>query len=117
MEPSYFVQRALKGHNMYQIIEDAKLCNILCKKYEIYIKDFFSKYGHIRRFLWIWSYLLKKSLMGNFNFVQWQWFWKGAVVINWVYDTYTPYKVQSVARHCTKNEEIVNGKFHICAVR
>ena len=109
------MQEALKGYNMYQIIEDSKFCNILCKKYEIYIKDFFSKYGHIPRFLWIWSYLLKKSLMGHF--VQWRWFWKGAAVINWVYDIYTPYKVQSVTRHCTKNEEIVMENSIFCAVR
>ena len=30
------------------------------------IKDFFSKYDQIRSFLWIWSHLLKKSLMENF---------------------------------------------------
>ena len=33
------------------------------------IKDFFSKCDQIRIFLWIWSHLLKKSLMDNFNFV------------------------------------------------
>ena len=32
------------------------------------IKDFFSKYGQIRRELQIWSHLLKKSLMENFIF-------------------------------------------------
>ena len=32
------------------------------------VKDFFSKYDQIRRKLWIWSYLLKKSLMENFVF-------------------------------------------------
>ena len=32
------------------------------------IKDFFSKCDQIRRFLWIWSPLLKKSLMENFTF-------------------------------------------------
>ena len=30
------------------------------------IADFFSKCDQIRIFLWIWSYLLKKSLMENF---------------------------------------------------
>ena len=34
------------------------------------IKNFFSKCGQIRSFLRIWSHLLKKSLMGNFIFVQ-----------------------------------------------
>ena len=32
------------------------------------IKNFFSKCDQIRSFLWIWSYLLKKSLMENFIF-------------------------------------------------
>ena len=32
------------------------------------IKDFFSKYDQIRRELWIWSHLRKKSLMKNFVF-------------------------------------------------
>ena len=32
------------------------------------IKNFFSKCDQIRSFLWIWSHLLKKSLMGNFIF-------------------------------------------------
>ena len=31
-------------------------------------KDFFSKCDQIRSFLWIWSHLLKKSLMENFIF-------------------------------------------------
>ena len=30
------------------------------------IKDFFSKCDQIRSFLWIWSHILKKSLMENF---------------------------------------------------
>ena len=40
----------------------------LHKKIKFSIKDFFSKYHEIRSFLWIWSHLLKKSLMGNFIF-------------------------------------------------
>ena len=32
------------------------------------IKDFFSKRDQIRRKLRIWSHLLKKTLMKNFNF-------------------------------------------------
>ena len=35
---------------------------------KISIKDFFSKCDQIRRKLRIWSHLLKKSLMENFNF-------------------------------------------------
>ena len=31
-------------------------------------KDFFSKCDQIRRRLWIWSHILKKSLMENFTF-------------------------------------------------
>ena len=31
-------------------------------------KDFFSKCEQIRSFLWIWSHLLKKSLMENLIF-------------------------------------------------
>ena len=32
------------------------------------VKDFFSKCDQICSFLWIWSHLLKKSLMENFIF-------------------------------------------------
>ena len=32
------------------------------------IKDFFSKFDQILRKLWVWSHLLKKSLMENFIF-------------------------------------------------
>ena len=39
-----------------------------CTKNNIPLKDFFSKRDHIRRKMWIWSYLLKKSLMENFIF-------------------------------------------------
>ena len=35
------------------------------------IKYFFSKCDQIHRKLWIWSRLLKKSLMENFMFVLW----------------------------------------------
>ena len=41
------------------------------EKMKFSIKDFFSKCDQIRGFLWIWSHLLKKSLMENFIFVQW----------------------------------------------
>ena len=39
----------------------------LHKKWSFH-KDFFSKCDQIRSFLWIWSHLLKKSLMENFIF-------------------------------------------------
>ena len=38
------------------------------QKMKFFFKDFFSKCDQIRSFLWIWSHLLKKSLMGNFIF-------------------------------------------------
>ena len=38
------------------------------QKMKLSIKDFFSKYVQTRRKLQIWSYLLSKSLMENFNF-------------------------------------------------
>ena len=38
------------------------------QKMKFYIKDFFSKCDQIRRFLRIWSHLLKKSLIENFIF-------------------------------------------------
>ena len=47
------------------------LDNVACftaQKMKFFIKDFFSKCDQIRRKLRIWSHLLKKSLMENFNF-------------------------------------------------
>ena len=38
------------------------------QKMKFSIKDFFSKYDQICSFLWIWSNLLKKSLMEDFIF-------------------------------------------------
>ena len=38
------------------------------KKMKFSIKDLFGKYEQICSFLWIWSHLLKKSLMENFIF-------------------------------------------------
>ena len=38
------------------------------QKLKFSIKDIFSKCDQTRSFLWIWSYLLKKSLMENFIF-------------------------------------------------
>ena len=40
----------------------------IAQKIKFSIKDFFSKCDQIRRFLRIWSHLLKKSLMENFIF-------------------------------------------------
>ena len=41
----------------------------ITQKAKFSIKDFFSKCDQIRSFLWIWSHLLKKSLMEK-TFVQ-----------------------------------------------
>ena len=46
------------------------------QKMKFLIKDFFSKCDQICRFLRMWSYSLKKSLMGNFIF--------DAVVLVWL---------------------------------
>ena len=42
---------------------------ILYTKSEVLLENFFSKCDRIRRKLQFWSYLLKKSLMGNFIFL------------------------------------------------
>ena len=42
--------------------------NHTAQKMKFSIKDLFSKCDQIRRKLPVWSHLLKKSLMGNFNF-------------------------------------------------
>ena len=44
----------------------SKVCNITLHK--ISIIDFFSKCDQILRKLWIWSHLMKKSLMENLIF-------------------------------------------------
>ena len=51
------------------------------QKMKFPIKDFFSKCDQIRKKLWIWSHLLKTSLMENFIFVQWRIFTFYAVII------------------------------------
>ena len=45
------------------------LTRFTAHKMKFSIKGFFRKCDQIRSFLWIWSYLLKKSLMGNFIFL------------------------------------------------
>ena len=40
----------------------------IAQKRKFSIKDFFSKCDQIRKKLWIWSHLLKKSLMENYFF-------------------------------------------------
>ena len=46
------------------------------QKMKFSIMDFFSKCNQIRRFLWNWSHLLKKSLMENLIFCAVSWFRK-----------------------------------------
>ena len=46
--------------------------NLTAQKMKFSIKDFFCKFDQIRSFLRIWSHLLKKFLMENFFFVQWE---------------------------------------------
>ena len=41
---------------------------ITAQKMKFFIKNFFRKCDQIRRKLWIWSHLLKKSLMENLIF-------------------------------------------------
>ena len=41
---------------------------LTAQKMKFSIKNFFSKFDQIRRKQWIWSHLLKKSLMQNFIF-------------------------------------------------
>ena len=43
------------------------------QKMKFFIKDFFSKCDQLRRKLWAWSHLLKKSLMTEFIFCAMYW--------------------------------------------
>ena len=52
------------------IISDVKMGHCTVQKIKFSIEDFFRKCGQIGSFLRIWSYLLKKSVMENFIFVQ-----------------------------------------------
>ena len=49
-------------------LEVLKRVNNTAQKMKFSIKDFFGKCDQIRSFLWIWLYLLKKSLTENFIF-------------------------------------------------
>ena len=48
----------------------AKGISKIAQKMYFSIKEYFSKYGQIRRKLWIWSHLLKKSLIKTSSFMQ-----------------------------------------------
>ena len=52
---------------------NTSLTNPTAQKMRFSIKDFFSKCDQIRRFLWIWSHVLKKSLLENFIFCAVSW--------------------------------------------
>ena len=58
----------LHSLNIRSKIWRRSLANATAQKMKFSIKEFFSKCDQIRRKLWIWSYLLKKSLMENFIF-------------------------------------------------
>ena len=47
---------------------EKRLTHLTAQKMKFSITDFFSKCDQIRSFLQIWSHLLKKSVMENFNF-------------------------------------------------
>ena len=51
-------------------LKDEDIRNDTAQNVKFSIKDFFSKSDEIRSFLWIWSHLLKKSLIEKFIFVQ-----------------------------------------------
>ena len=50
------------------MVNDNQRLTITAQKMKFSIKDFFSKFDQIHSFLRIWSHLLKKSVMENFNF-------------------------------------------------
>ena len=52
----------------YQELQFAQDSAYTPQKMKFSITGFFSKCDQIRSFLWIWSHLLKKSLMKNFIF-------------------------------------------------
>ena len=71
--------RKTNSLNHYVKVSRCAVCTSIChwakdcshntaQKMKFSIKDFFSKFNQIRRFLRIWLHLLKKSLMENFIF-------------------------------------------------
>ena len=62
-----------KMQNHHAPLQFLKLCfhhwsSFIAQKMKFSIKDFFSKCEQIRRKLWVWSHLLKKSLLENLIF-------------------------------------------------
>ena len=59
---SYICQQGNVFSRLYRDVIDT------AQKMKFSIKDFFGRCDYIHSFLWIWSYLLKKSLTENFIF-------------------------------------------------
>ena len=59
------------GHTCKHAYVESQVCNVMtldtAEKNIVFIKDFFSKCDQISSFLWIWSHLLKKSIMKDFQ--------------------------------------------------
>ena len=77
--------------------------NCTAQKMKFSIKDFFWKCDQIRGKLWIWSHLLKKSLMKNFIFCAWR-----KVSKTSSYKHQLSSKFLSVNAHCVKSVQIRN---------
>ena len=59
----------LSFNAVLEMVMELKIAYYTAQKMKFSIKNFFSKCDQIRRFLGIWSHLLKKSLMENLIFV------------------------------------------------
>ena len=57
----HFIHKGIRGLSLLPLV-------VTAQKMKFSMKDFFSKCDQIRKKLRIWSNLLKKSLMENFNF-------------------------------------------------
>ena len=96
--------------------------NLHCKKIEFSIKDFFSKRSQICRKLWLWSHLLKKTLMENFIFC--------AVLTKWLelrlqvfrrqpcsesilFSLYTKFEFAPMSNRCIFNIQATNAFWKI----
>ena len=66
---NFIIKLRAKNHVIIMVLLRIRMfATITAQKRKFSIKDFFSKCDQIRRKLWIWSHLLKKSLMENFIF-------------------------------------------------
>ena len=81
------LQRLIKDSHKHLYLSplQQQLTPSTAEKMKFSIKDLFSKCDQIRRFLQIWSHLLKKSLMENFMFVQWYQMFAGVTELPLVY--------------------------------